>query len=271
MHDPGDMSDDMAGSRPFGARLLTTITQLPNMENPFYPYPNKASLHLGDWYWNQGALKSKESFRRLIDIIGSPSFRLDDVRNTKWTSIDCFLGLLTTDEDLAQPTEWLDSDAGWMGTTVTISVPFSRRSENPGSKNYHVSDFYHRSLISIIRERVLDPNDHHLFHYKPYELCWQRPGDNRDSTVYGELFTSKSFLDAHRKLLESPPVPGCTLPRRIVALMFWSDATQLTSFGDAKLWPLYVFLGNQTKYRRGQPSAKLCSHVAYFQTVSAIP
>jgi len=65
-------------------------------------------------------------------------------------------------------------------------------------------------------------------------------------------------------------MPGCTLPHHIVALMFWSDATQLTSFGDAKLWPLYVFFGNQTKYRRGQPSAKLCSHVAYFQMVSTI-
>jgi len=157
-----------------------------------------------------------------------------------------------------------------MRTTVTISAPFPRRSANPGPKDYSVPDFYHRSLISIIRERVLDPNDHHLFHYEPYELHWRRPWNIRDTTVHGELFTSKSFLDAHCELLESPPMPRCTFPRRIVALMFWSDATQLTSFGDAKLWPLYVFFGNQTKYKRGQPSAKLCSHVAYFQTVSTI-
>ncbi|KIJ58126.1 hypothetical protein HYDPIDRAFT_34472 [Hydnomerulius pinastri MD-312] len=44
--------------------------------------------------------------------------------------------------------------------------------------------------------------------------------------------------------------------------------TQLTSFGDAKLWPLYVFFGNQSKYKRAQPSAHLCSHAAYFQTAS---
>jgi len=157
-----------------------------------------------------------------------------------------------------------------MRTTVAISAPFPRRSANPGPKDYSVPNFYHRSLISIIRERVLDPNDHHLFHYKPYELRWRRPRNIRDTTVHGELYTSKSFLDAHRKLLESPPMPGCTFPRHIVVLMFWSDATQLTSFGDAKLWPLYVFFGNQTKYKRGQPSAKLCSHVAYFQTVSTI-
>ena len=271
MYDPEDTSDDIAGSRPPGAQHLITTAHISNTENLFYPYPNEASLRLGDWYWNQGSLKSKDSFRRLLDIIGSPPFNPVDIRNTKWTSIDRFLGTLTADEDLAQSTEWLDNDAGWMRTTVTISVPFSQRSANPGPKNYYVSDFYRRSLISIIRERVLDPSDHHLFHYEPYELRWQRPGDNHDTTVHGELFTSKSFLDAHRELLESPPVPGCTLPHRIITLMFWSDATQLTSFGDAKLWPLYVFFGNQTKYRRGQPSAKLCSHVAYFQTVSIIP
>ena len=206
-----------------------------------------------------------------MDIIGSPSFKLDDIQDTKWRSIDHVLGTLATDEDLAQSTEWLDNDAGWMCTTVTISAPFPQQSANPGSKNYSVPDFYRCSLISIIRERVLDPNDHHLFHYEPYELHWRRPLDNHNTKVYSELFTSKSFLDAHCELLESPPVPECTLPHHIVALMFWSDAMQLTSFGDAKLWPLYIFFGNQTKYRRGQPSANLCSHIAYFQTVSTIP
>ena len=112
-----------------------------------------------------------------------------------------------------------------MRTTVTISAPFSQWSANPGPKNYSVPDFYHRSLLSIIRERVLDSNDHYLFHYKPYELLWQCPQNNHDITVYSELFTSKSFLDAHCELLESPPMPECTLPCCIVAFMFWSDAT----------------------------------------------
>ena len=203
-----------------------------------------------------------------MDIIGSRSFRPDDIRNTKWASIDRVLGGLATGDDQCSP-EWLHDDAGWKRVTVTISVPIPRQSANPGPINYHTSDFYRRSLLSIIRERVLDPIDHHLFHYEPYELRWRHP--NRDIKVHGELYTSKVFLDAHHELLKSPPEPECTLPRRIVALMFWSDATQLTSFGDAKLWPLYVFFGNQTKYRRGQPSAKLCSHVAYLQTVSIAP
>lgn len=52
--------------------------------------------------------------------------------------------------------------------------------------------------------------------------------------------------------------------------MFWSDSTHLTSFGDSKLWPLYMFIGNDSKYRRCKPSHKLCSHIAYFQKVSHI-
>ena len=85
--------------------------------------------------------------------------------------------------------------------------------------------------------------------------------------VYGEMYTSRAFLESQRELLESPPEPGCRAPRAIIALMFWSDETQLTSFGQAKLWPLYMYLGNNSKYQRVKPTSNLCSHVAYFQQV----
>ena len=264
IYDPEDTIDDSTVPQPTTAwDFVAKLT----VENPFYLYPNESSLLLGDWYWDQGSLKSKGSFKRLLDIIGSPSFQPNDIRNTKWTSIDRVLGALATDDDQCSP-EWLHNDAGWKHVTVTISVPIPRRSANPGPTSYDTSDFYCHSLLSIIHEQVLDPSDHHLFRYEPYELRWRH--SNCDIKVHGELYTLKVFLDAHRELLESPPEPGCTIPRHIIALMFWSDAMQLTSFGDAKLWLLYVFFGNQTKYRRGQPSAKLCSHVAYFQMVSMV-
>ena len=99
----------------------------------------------------------------------------------------------------------------------------------------------------------------------------RRPSKNRVTVVnaHSHLEKSRARQSKSRNHFVTDAAPyGCTLPRRIIALMFWSDATHLTSFGDAKLWPLYVFFGNQTKYSRGQPSAKLCNHVAYFQTVS---
>jgi hypothetical protein len=77
-------------------------------------------------------------------------------------------------------------------------------------------------------------------------------------------------MDAHNSLQESPGEPGCDLPRVVIALMVWSDSTQLTNFGNAKLWPLYMFFGNESKYRRGKPSCHLCEHVAYFETVCIV-
>ena len=239
--------------------------------NPFHPYPNKSSLLLGDWYWNQGAMKSKKGFRNLLKIMGSSEFSSEDIRGTEWTKVDRELGnLVASDESTPMPgssLEWLNNDAGWKGASVMISIPFPRRSAHPSPAAYLVRNFYHRSLVAVIREKVCDPRSHHAFHYEPYALHWHPPHKTREIGVHGELFTSESFVNAHNQLQNSPPEPGCDLPRRIVALMFWSDATQLTAFGDAKLWPLYMYFGNESKYTRCQPSAHLCNHIAYFQTV----
>ena len=239
--------------------------------NLFHPYPNKSSLLLGDWYWNQGAMKSRKGFRNLLKIVGSSEFSSEDVRDTEWTKVDRELGILVApDESISMPgssLEWLNNDAGWKGVSVTISVPFPRCSAHPGPAAYLVRNFYHRSLVAVIREKVSDPRSHHAFHYEPYALRWHSPHKTCEIGVHGELFTSESFVNAHNQLQKSPPEPGCELPRRIVAIMFWSDATQLTAFGDAKLWPLYMYFGNESKYTRCQPSAHLCNHIAYFQTV----
>ncbi|KAF8833705.1 hypothetical protein BDN67DRAFT_992791 [Paxillus ammoniavirescens] len=101
-----------------------------------------------------------------------------------------------------------------------------------------------------------------MFKYNP-----KLSGENCDVRVYRELYTSEAFIKAQDQLLASPRESGCDLSCCIAALMFWSDTMQLTSFGNAKLWPLYLYFGNQLKYMRCQPSSKLCSHVTYFQSL----
>ncbi|KIJ58044.1 hypothetical protein HYDPIDRAFT_34551 [Hydnomerulius pinastri MD-312] len=223
-----------------------------DLESSFFPYPNENSFRLGDWYWNQGTQLSQQNFQKLLELIGSAEFRAEDVQNTNWTTINCQLGNLDPAETpLATATpsattdieEWLDADSGWIRSTVTVSVLFHHHCLHPGPKDYPVNDFYHRSLTSIIRKTLLDPTHHQHFHYEPYELCWQPPHKAQDLRIHGELFTSNTFLDAHR------------------------NATLLTTFSDAKLWPLYMFLGNEPKDKQGQPTAYLCTHVAYFQSL----
>ena len=124
----------------------------------------------------------------------------------------------------------------------------------------------HRNLLDVIKEKVSDPDHFARFHTEPYELLHQPNDDDLPSRVHGELYTSDAFLEEHRKVQEGPGLPD--LERVVVGLMFASDATQLTKFTDAKLWPLYLSFGNDPKELRTKPSNRLMETVAFFEQVS---
>jgi len=255
---------------PEGCVSPDELSDIPPQNSPeplFYPYPNRSSFRLGDWYWNGGVQKSQSGFRELMDIVGDPEFQPADVRDIQWGDIDRVLG--------SDQAEWLEEDAGWTSTPVTINVPYQLRrgiepSPSASPREFTSTGFYHRSIVSVIRERLTDRTGAQHFHYEPYELNWQPGSHSHPARVQGEIYTSPAFIDAHRELQNSPAEPGCDLPRAIIALMFWSDVTHLTSFGDTKLWPLYLCFGNESKYRRSKPSCHACHHVAYFQKVVKI-
>ena len=154
--------------------------------------------------------------------------------------------------------------------TIWICIPFHRCTQNPGPEEYIVKGFYHHSLVDIIRENVSDPTHHRLLHYEPYKLHWQPPHKANDVRVYGELYTSESLLTAHCQLQDSPPELRCTLPCCIIRLMLWLDATHLTTFGTVKLWPLYIYMGNESKYMHCKPSSNLCSCQDHVQLWSPV-
>jgi hypothetical protein len=256
IHDPGCEVDASNLSNIIDSRAHNLA------ESSYGPYPNENSFRLGEWYWSHGTEKSQSSFKELLNIVGSKDFQPSDVRATNWDKVnEC----LATEGD--QKHEWLNADAGWTRSSVKISVPFHRFAQQPGPQDYIVAGFHHRSLVSVITEKLTNQHDARFFHYEPYELLWQRPGTQSTVRIHGELYTSPAFLDAHKALQELPGEPGCDLPRVVVALMFWSDSTHLTNFGNAKLWPLYVFFGNESKYLRGKPSLNLCEHIAYLEAV----
>ena len=277
-HDPEE-NIDLSDLSDFATGTAGT-SQPHNGETDFYPFPNKSSFLLGQWYWNDGVQKSQESFNTLLSIVGHQDFRSEDVRHTKWSKIDAFLakndfdGSGTRNEDGVihddGDAEWTDHDEGWKKSPISISVPFHHRMKSSGVKEYHLGDLYHRPFVSVIRERLANPHDDQNFHYEPFELFWKPTNDSIDIRVHGELYTSPAFLEAHRALQESPPEPGCDLPRVVAAMMFWSDDTHLTSFRNAKLHPCYLFFGNNSKYQRCKPKCHLCNHVAYFQTVGVL-
>jgi hypothetical protein len=233
----------------------------------YHPFPNRSSFRLGDWYWNGGTQKSQASFKDLVSIVGDPTFSPKDIQDTQWDKVN---------QTLADDELWDDLDAGWTKTEVSILVPFQPRrgavsGPEAGPKQFVVGDFYHRNLVDVVKEKLSNPDHDDHFHYDPYELKWQANGKSEPVRVHGEMYSSQAFLDVHNALQNSPPEENCTLPRHIVALMFSSDSTNLTSFGDATLWPIYLFFGNESKYRRCQPTCNLGSHVAYLRKVCRSP
>lgn len=261
VHDPDEWATLQDIYEP--AEPITPLTT--SLETTFDPYPNKSSFSLGDWYWNQGIRKSQKNFKSLVDIIADPKFNAEEIRGTNWFSVNKKLGA----NDFDDGDEWEDVDAGWRRTAISIDVPFHSRMRVPGSQQTIIGDLYHRSIISVIREKLSIEADDAHFHYEPYVLTWQPNIESREIRIHGELYASTSFENAHRNLQKSPGEPGCNLARVVVALMFWSDATHLTSFGTSQLWPMYLGFGNESKYRRCKPSLNLMNHIAYFQTVTA--
>ncbi|KAG1835328.1 hypothetical protein DFJ58DRAFT_735609 [Suillus subalutaceus] len=121
--------------------MPTPIMQHDSLEAPdtFYPYPNKSSFLLGDWYWNGGIQKSQKSFMELLRIIGDPEFQPKDICTMRWNFINCQLG--STVEDAEGRT--LFEGAGWKKNPIKITIPVHNRADGSGIHDYLTTEFYH--------------------------------------------------------------------------------------------------------------------------------
>jgi hypothetical protein len=250
--------------------LIDTPPDGSSRANSYHPYPTLSSFLLGEWYWNDGVKKSHSSFSNLLKIVGHPDFRPEDVAAVNWRHIDAQLGSNLLGDASDGEDGWQD-DGNWLETPIKIQVPFHKRTLRPGQEEFSAGILHHRKLVSVIREKILRPNSYPYLHFEPYKLYWQPNENSEPIKVYSELYSSEAFFDAHQNLQESPGEPGCDLPRVVVGLMFASDATHLTAFSDVKLTPVYLAIGNESKYRRSKPSCQAFEHIAYFETVSSTP
>jgi hypothetical protein len=193
----------------------------------------------------------------------------------KWKCIDAQLGGEPQDDaDKGGEGSWEDEavEGDWIKTLIKIKVPFHKRTLHPGQEEFEAGVFYHRKLVSVIQEKISRPSGFRHLPLKPFEQIYCQSNETAEPVrVHGELYSSPAFVDAHHDLQDSPKEPGCDLPRVIVALMFTSDGTQLTAFSSAKLWPLYLGIGNESKYRRTKPFCRAFEHIAYFELVSKAP
>lgn len=258
--DPGDLSN------------LTTHALPPPPPNsketnrdPPWPFSNMSIWRLMCWMNSGSNSKSEGEVDRLVDkVLNAPDFRVEDLHNFGSHRENSRL-------DAADRTSLLDD--GFQAASVTIEIPTGEPSNRSAPRTYSVPGLRYRKLLNVIKAAFQEPLSSQ-FHFTPFSLKHRSPKTNEEQRVYGELYNSDEFIEEHKRVQNcSPPPlddPGCKLEKVIAALMFWSDATHLTNFGTAKLWPIYLFFGNLSKYIRSRPSSGACNHLAYIPSVRTL-
>ncbi|KAG2008934.1 hypothetical protein CC2G_014312 [Coprinopsis cinerea AmutBmut pab1-1] len=237
----------------------------PRSSQPFGPYPNESSFNIGEWYWSQNTEKSEKDFKDLVSRLTSTTFLAGDLNDVKWKKVSTQLG--SNKEEVPDGEgDWIE-DNGWRTSSIEIQVPFNSHTREPGVETFKVGTLHHRSIVDALKEKLANKDSDRLFHYEPFELLWQPHPELPETRVFSDVYNSDAFLKAHREVQDPTNNPDCPLERVVVGLMFWSDQTHCTAFGTSKVWPLYMGFGNESKYRRSQPTSNLCEHVAYFESL----
>jgi hypothetical protein len=216
-----------------------------------------------EWATTGSNQKSQAELDRLAkDVISAPDFRVEDF--DRFSSHQEYKRFDTS--ELPNNDHPFSSD-NWLESTVHISVPTGQRSNNDSGHDFAIPELHHRPLVAVMKAALADDTAR-KFHFSPFRRFWKLPS-GIDVRCFDEVYTSDAFLEAHDKLQKQPNEPGCKLEKVVLGLMFWSDSTHLANFGTAKVWPLYLYFANLSKYLRAKVGSGASHHVAYIPSVSS--
>jgi len=231
-------------------------------DRPFYwPFQNSSIWRVMSWLNNGKTAKSEAEVTDLIQkAVLSPDFNKNDLVGFNAHRENQRLDKALSADNLQS--QFSESSVNILVPSGDASIP---------AKLFTIPGFLHQKLTSVICNAFNDPLAH-LLHYSPFRLFHQNPVTNEEERVYGELYTSDAFHEAHEDLQRHGKLPlddpDCKREKIIAALMIFSDATHLADFGNAKAWPIYLMLGNLSKYLRSQPNSGAMHHLAYIPSVS---
>lgn len=257
---------------------LNSVTDDPNLEagdrpaavvahdapkpDYFAPFTNPSCGLLMAYQYSGTSSGSANQLDRLPSFLNHPSFHAPDTRTFSHAREADRL-----DKYLEIPDNPFHEKHGWKNSTVKIRLPkeglrFDCEEDAP---ELDIPGIYHRDMTDIIRSVFVD-EVFTTFNTTPFTQYW-KAGD-RVQEVFSEAYASAEMREAYSEINSLPHDPDDNLERVVASLMMWSDSTHLTSFGDASLWPFYLFFGNESKYTRAKPTSLACHHVAYIPKVS---
>ena len=173
------------------------------------------------------------------------------------------------DNSSSKPGNTLEPGDGWKRGKVTIRVPCTgHKQREDEAPEFTVDGICYRDAAEVVAKELADPESFKDIHIRPFEEWW-RPTEASDPVrVYSEVYTSDAMLQLEKKLEETlKTTPAPRLETFIISALLYSDGTNLAQFGHASLWPVYLYIGNTSKYIRAQPNSFSAHHIAYLPTV----
>ncbi len=229
-------------------------------DQPHWPFSNVTIHRVMQWLNNGNTNKSEAQMNEFVDkVILAPDFSPDHL-----AGFDAHRENIHLDNSLSKSSihhQFTESAVNILVPSGAVGVP---------PKIFSVPGLLHRNLTKVISDAFTGPLSH-FFHFSPFKLYHTSPITKKEERIFGEIYTSDAFLEEHEDVQRHaslpPNDPECKREKIVAALMFSSDATHLTNFGTAQAWPIYLMLGNLSKYFRAQPNLGALYHLAYIPSV----
>lgn len=223
------------------------------------------------WFYDgQPVVSLKQRMDDFIkNVIQHPIFQSEDLKGFQMD-----FGMKALDdhdkkrmEDLKKTTFPIHDN--WRSKTLYLAAACPGRAQKQVDQKYFpLKNLMYHKLMDVILAVFRKPSVEY-FHLAPFEEYYKPPGFGMTvEQQYGELYTSDSFLEAHEGVCRLADADGCTHEVVVAVLMVGSDGTLLNNFGSSSLWPIYLSMGNLSKYVRANSSSIAMHHLAYIPKVS---
>ena len=230
------------------------------------PFTNHSTAMFMKAYFCGMDTKSEDHANLLAKLMEDKSFRTTELQNFSAQRENARL-----DKYIREGGHPFKMHDGWHEATLEIPLPIE--GEPIGSEDQaprlSIPGLFHRRITDIIKA-VCASHVVQSFHFTPYTMHWSPDPLNPETNerLYGDTYMSDVMIQAQTEIDKLPRMEGDTKERVVLGLMLASDCAQLTNFGSASVWPIYMMFANQAKGERARPSCHAMHHLAYAPSVS---
>ena len=196
----------------------------------------------------------------------APQFAVKGVHHRKL--LDLLIGAVSDKSSrFAHDYHWIPNKMYWYPPdTAEPSEAFGSRSSRPTTP----SSPSESSSAASSRSRSRARSTNSPTSSRPSSRSSSSTPSSAPLRVLTDCYNSDAMLEEDAKIRKLPRVEGDdpSVEYAVLPILLWSDETVLSNFGTAALWPIYLYLGNLSKYVRGRPTEFAAHHLAYIPNVS---